>query len=88
MKNCLESYNAEKGRRLIERVNENSGKDINSDMFKYLIEANHTTMVLDNFTVLSRGYRNKNIYRKVSESLFITQNRPMLNRHDTSFLFR
>ena len=55
MKNCLESYNAEKGRRLIERVNENSGKDINSDMFKYLIEANHTTVVLDNFTVLSRG---------------------------------
>ena len=42
MKNWLESYNGEKGRRLIEPVNENRGKDKNSDMFKYLIEANHT----------------------------------------------
>ena len=88
MKNCLESYNAEKGRRLIERVNENSGKDVNSDMFKYLIEANHTIVKLDNFTVLSRCYRNRNINRKVSESLFITQNRPILNKHGTSFLFK
>ena len=30
MKNCLESYNGETGSRLIERVNEHSGKDINS----------------------------------------------------------
>ena len=34
MKNCLESYNGEAGRRLIERVNEHNGKDINSRMFK------------------------------------------------------
>ena len=88
MKNWLESYNGEKGRRLIEPVNENRGKDKNSDMFKYLIEANHTIVKLDNFTVLSRCYRNRNINRKVSESLFITQNRPILNKHDTSFLFK
>ena len=36
MKNCLESYNGETGRGLIERVNEHSGKDINSHMFNLL----------------------------------------------------
>ena len=30
MKNCPESYNDETGQKLIERVNEHSGKDINS----------------------------------------------------------
>ena len=44
MKNCLESYNGETGRRLIERVREHSGKDINSHMFKHSIAANHPTV--------------------------------------------
>ena len=30
MKNCLESYNDETGKRLIEMVIEHSGKDLNS----------------------------------------------------------
>ena len=53
MKNCLESYNGETRTRLIERVNEHSGKGINSLMFKHSIAANHPTVTLDNFTVLS-----------------------------------
>ena len=67
MKNCLESYNGETGRRLIEQVNEHSGKDTNSHMFKHSIAANHPTVTLDNFTVLSSGYRNRKFKRKVSE---------------------
>ena len=56
MKNCLESYNGETGRRLIEPVNEHSGKDINSHMFKHSMGANHPTVTLDDFTVPSSGY--------------------------------
>ena len=41
MKNCLESYNGKTGRELIEQVNEHSGKEINSHMFKHLMVANH-----------------------------------------------
>ena len=88
MKNCLESYNGETGRGLIERVNEHSGKAINSDMFKHSIAANHPTVTLDDFTVLSSGYRNSKFKRKVSESLFIKQNRPTLNKHGTSVPLR
>ena len=84
MKNCLESYNGETGRRLIERVNEHSRKDINSHMFKHSMAANHSTLTLDDFTVLSSGYCNRKFKRKVSESLFTKQNRPTLNKHGTS----
>ena len=68
---------------MVERVNELSGKDINSHIFKHSIVANHPTVTLDNFTVLSSGYHNRKFKRKVSESLFIKQNRPTLNKHDT-----
>ena len=50
MKNCLESYNGETGRRLIERVNEHSGEDVNSHIFKHSIAANHQTVTLDNLS--------------------------------------
>ena len=53
-------------------------------MFKYSIEANHPAVTLDNFTVLSSGYSNRNFKRKVSESLFIKHNRSTLNKNDTS----
>ena len=46
MKNCLESYNGETGRRLIERVNEHSGKDMNSHMFKHSMAANYPTVTI------------------------------------------
>ena len=84
MKNCLESYNGETGRGLLERVNEHSGKAINSDMFKHSIAANHPTVTLDDFTVLSSGYRNRRFKSKVSESLFIKQNKSTLNKHGIS----
>ena len=74
--------NGETGRRLIlERVNEHSGKDINSHMFKHSIAVNHPTVALYDFTVLSSGYRNRKFNRKLSESLFIKQNRPTLSKH-------
>ena len=81
MKNCLDSYNGESGRRLIERVNEHSGKDINSHMFKHSMAANHPTVTLDEFIVLSSGYRNRKFTKKISESLFIKHNRSTSNKH-------
>ena len=84
MKNCLESYNGETGRKPVERVNEHSGKDINSHTFKYSMATNHPTVTLDDLTVLSSDYCNRRFKRKVSESIFIKQNRPTLNKHDTS----
>ena len=41
-RNCNEGYNGETGGRLIERVHEHSGKDVNSHVFKHSIEATVT----------------------------------------------
>ena len=55
MKICLEPCNGKTRRTLIEKVNEHSGKDINSHLSKHSLAANHPTMTLGNFTVLSSG---------------------------------
>ena len=53
-------------------------------MFKHSIATNHPTVMLDNLTVFSSGYRNRKFKRTVSESVFSRQNRPTLNKHGTS----
>ena len=52
-------------------------------MFKHSMAANHPTVTLDDFTVLRSGYHNRKFKKKVSESLFIKQNRSTLNKHGT-----
>lgn len=42
--------------RLMERVNEQSGKDINLHMFKDSVESNHRTVKLHEFVVHSSCY--------------------------------
>ena len=59
MKDCLESYNDETGKRSIEIVTEHSGKDLNSHMFKHSMGVNHPTVTLDDFNVLGSGDRNR-----------------------------
>ena len=88
IKNCLWSYNGETGRRLIKRVNEHSGKDINSYMFKHSMAANHPTVTLDDLTFFSSVYRNRKFKRNVSEFLFIKQNRHTLNKLNTSVPYK
>ena len=46
-------------------------------MFKHSIAANHPTVTLDNFTVLSSGYRNRKFKNKVSEQAYV-------NKHGSS----
>ena len=48
--------------------------------------ANHPTVTLHDLTFFSSVYRNRKFKRKVSEFLFIKQNRHTLNKHDTSVL--
>ena len=69
--NCNEEYNGEAGRRLIERVHEYSGKDVNSHFFKHSIETDHSIVSIDDFRVLKMGNRQKEFTRKLSEAFFI-----------------
>ena len=69
---------------MIERVHKHNGKDVNSHVFKHSIETNHQTVTIDDFRVLKTGYRQKQFRRKLSEALFIKQNKPALNKQETS----
>ena len=80
--NCNEGYNGETGRRLTEKVHEHSGKDVNSHVSKHSIKTNHPTVTIDDFRVLKTSYRQKKFSRKLSEALFIKQNKPALNRQE------
>ena len=71
-------------------VKDNTKKEHHHDL-TYSVKCpmqNCPTVRLDELTVLSSGYRNKKFKRKVSESLFIKQNRPTLNKRDTSVPLR
>ena len=49
----------------MERINEHSGKDMNSHMSKHSVEGNHPTITSDKITILSSGLRNKKFKMKV-----------------------
>ena len=82
--NCNEEYNGEAGRRLIEKVHEYSGEDVSSHVFKHSTETDHPTVTSDDFRVLKTGYRQKKFRRKLSEALFIKQNKAALNKQEAS----
>ena len=72
------------GRQLTERVHEHISKDVNSHAFKDSIENDPPTVTISDFRVLKTGYRQKKFRRKLSEALFITQNKSTLNKQEAS----
>ena len=79
---CNKKYNSETGRRLFERVHEHSGKDINSHGFRNSTESDHPKVTIDDFRVFKTGYDQKTFRRKLSQALFIKQNKPALNKQE------
>ena len=59
--NCNEEYNGETGRRLIERVHEHSGKDVNFHVFKHSIKTDHPTVTIYDFRVFKTSYCQKSL---------------------------
>ena len=75
---CEEKYVGETGRRLQVRANEHAGKDRNSHVYKHSLMNRHTTVTIDDFTILDHGYKS-NYNRKIAESLYIKNEKPSLN---------
>ena len=82
--NCNEEYNGKTGRRLIERVYKHSDKCVTFHIFKYSIETDHPTVTIDGVCVLKTGYCQKKFRKKLSEALFIKQNKLALNKREES----
>ena len=82
--NCKDDYVGETDRRSIERIIDHNKRDKKSHLLKHAQKENHTHVWEQNFKILGSNYQS-NIKRKISESLFIRQLKPSLNKKEKSF---
>ena len=50
---CIETYNVETRRRLVERFDEHRANDMTSHVFQHSVNSNHALVSLDDFTILN-----------------------------------
>ena len=78
-----ENYIGETNRRIVERIQDHNNRDKNSHLLKHAREKGHTHVWENDFKILGNNYQS-NIKRKISESLYIRQLKPILNVHEKS----
>ena len=79
---CSESCIGEVARRLQKRVDEHAGKDSNSHMLEHTHQSGHTAVLINNFRIVKRGFKNQKMKRKISEALLIKMYRPSLKKQE------
>ena len=82
--NCNATYVGEIGRRFSERIVDHSGRDDKSHLFEHAGNTGHENVNIDNFEILSSGYKNNKFKRKLAEALHIKHVRPTLNVQEQS----
>ena len=58
-----------------ERVKDLSVRDKSSHMYKHFIEKNHLTVKRQDFEISSKGFRQRKIKKKISETFLIKENK-------------
>ena len=76
---CKEDYIGETDRIVIERIIDHNKRDKKSHMLKQSRDELHIHVWEDDFKLLGNNYQSNN-KRKISESLFIRQLKPSLNK--------
>ena len=80
---CGEFYIGETGRRLQERIKDHNARDKSSSLCKHALETGHPPVNIEQFLVLNDGLNNYK-KRKLSEALFIKEQKPTLNEQGQS----
>ena len=57
----MEDYKVETETRLIKRVKDHSGKELESHLFKHLVKTDHKMVTLDDFKIIRKGYKRPNL---------------------------
>lgn len=81
---CESNYVGQTKCRIAKRVLEHNSRDKSSHVLSHSRENKHRRVWLNDVTILSKGYTN-NFKRKISESLFIKELRPDLNKQKDSY---
>ena len=58
-----------------ERVKDLSVRDKSSHMYKHFIKKNHLTVKRQDFEISSKGFRQRKIKKKISETFLIKENK-------------
>ena len=66
-----DNYVGETGRRIIERIEDHSGRDHASHMVKHNIETSHTDVNTANIKIIDMNFSNNKRKRKITDSLWI-----------------
>ena len=61
---CSETYLGETARRLNQRIMEHAGKDNKLPMLKHTLQSGHSSVSLNDFRILQKGYNNKKSKKK------------------------
>ena len=69
--NCKDDYVGETGRSILERIMDHNGRDVNSHLLKHHMGKEHHCLQNKDFVVLSSGFRNNKVKRKISEALWV-----------------
>ena len=77
-KKCQSHYNGQTRCRLGKRIIQHNRTDKQSHLLKHANATRHRRVWLNDFKIIGKGYKS-NFKRKISESLFIKENKPDLN---------
>ena len=59
--------------RFLERIHDHNSKDKKSHVFQHSVKSKHPNVDIDDFRILSKGFRNNTFKRRISEALFIKE---------------
>ena len=82
--NCNATHVGEVGRRFSQHVEDHQGKGKKSRIVKHTRKIGNEYVNLDNFEILSSGYRNNRFKGKLAEALHIKHVKPILNVQEQS----
>ena len=69
--NCKGDYVGETSRRISERIMDHDNRDLNSHLLKHYLEKEYRCLQSKDFVILSGGFWNNKVKRKISEALWI-----------------
>ena len=83
-KKCQSHYIGETKRRIAKRMLEHNNKDKKSHVLVHSKQSKHRRVYLGDVKIIGKGYRN-HFKRRISESLFIKEQKPNLNIQKDAF---
>ena len=82
--NCVDDYIGETARRVNERIVDHTARDAISHLLKRSIESGDKPLESIDYKIIGTGYRKNAMKRKLSETLFIKELKPTLNKQEKS----